>query len=171
MTQALYIQVTKDCLTGVKAMRGGANKLHRGLIAGLEVWQKHGNVAGFTDLANRIYSEDMPFANKASLAHWFVNRGLVFDPSEKVFIYEATRTTNGETLAEVERWDASKAAPEYKPFDLDKAIASLIKIADKHTSKPHDLDNLDPLKVEMLRRLVTWGTIDVRDGVALAEES
>lgn len=120
--------------------------IHVAAVSCLIHADKHGDIT----LAEKLVQAVPSLARKNALRDWFIAHGKFdYDAKAKQFKFDKASTTLVEEATVTPFWDF-KPEKEYIPFDLDKAIDTIIKRASKAIENG---DKLDLDKVEAIRKL------------------
>lgn len=91
----------------------------------------HADKCGDTTLAQRLVCAVPSLARKNALRDWFVAMGkFKYDVETKTLRHDKAKTTNLELAIATPFWEFKQEAA-YVPFDMQAAIISLVKRADK----------------------------------------
>lgn len=109
---------------------------------------KHGDIT----LANKLIDAMPKSARKNAMRDWFIAHGkFAWDEKNKNLAYAKSKSTLYDE-SQQRPFFAFTAEPEYKPFDMDAAIASLLKRAEKAIENG---DAVDTTKLTAIRKLAT----------------
>jgi len=146
-----------DITKGIKSAEGRGKSLQKdwhilacSIIAHIEAHRANGVNA---NLANALVASLPNGVRKNALLDWFCAHGAVtFNDETRKLMFDKTQGTRQLAGEATPFWEFKPEA-EYKAFDLDKAIANLLKLADKHLAKPNSEDKIDLDKVAKLKAL------------------
>ena len=120
--------------------------IHVAAVSCLVHADKHGDIT----LAEKLVQAVPSLARKNALRDWFIAHGKFnYDAKSKSFTYDKTSETLVEEATVTPFWEF-KPEVEYKPFDLDAAVQTVLKRAVKAMERG---DELPQDKLEALRKI------------------
>lgn len=135
------------------------NLVHKTGCSILRRWHADGNVGKAVRDINRLV-EAMPGASRVNALRAWVETfaGFIFNTEDKVFVYDSKRTkiaADAVKGAIAEPFWQFKPEPEYKPLDLHKALAALVKKAeDRRKAGLKDGDNIPADELAKLKAML-----------------
>lgn len=125
--------------------------IHVAAVSTLVHADKHGDVT----LAQNLVDAVPTLARKNALRDWFIAMGkFSYDTTEKTLTFNKKGTTLLDTAIATPFWEFKQEA-EYVPFDLQAAILTLVKRADKAMQNG---DKVDAAALKQLTAIAT-GTV------------
>lgn len=110
--------------------------IHIAAVSTLMHADEHGDVT----LAQRLVDAIPQSARKNALKDWFLAMGkFSYDTQNKTLIFNKQGVTMKDKAIATPFW-AFKPEPEYKPFDINAAIAQLVTRANKAVNNGDDVD-------------------------------
>lgn len=148
-------ELNKRSVALSKRSRELAKDIHTHMVDIVAHVKAHGDVTAATFLIQNIHSA----VRRQAIVNWFCAFGGMNFNKDKEGVEKFTRNKSVPAdqidlkLCEEESpWDYTPE-PELKAFDLDKAIAQLIKRAEKRLEDPTEGDKIDADKLELLKSL------------------
>lgn len=133
MTKATFkmLDGAKAIDTAIKSINTRGKSLQRDIHIAAVSCMNHADKHGDVTLAQKLVDAVPTLARKNALRDWFIAHGkFSYDATEKSLTFNKKGTTNLEAAIATPFWEFKQEA-EYVPFDLQAAILTLVKRADK----------------------------------------
>lgn len=152
MTKATFkmLDGAKAIDTAIKSINTRGKSLQRDIHVAAVSCLNHADKHGDVTLAQKLVDAVPTLARKNALRDWFIAHGkFSYDATEKVLTFNKKATTQLEQAIAVPFWEFKQEAA-YVPFDIQAAILTLVKRAEKAINNG---DNVDKKTLATLQSL------------------
>lgn len=137
--------------TAIKSISTRGKTLERDIHVAAVSSLNHAELHGDITLAQKLVDAVPTMARKNALRDWFLAHGkFSYDVENKTLTFNKKGVTLLQEAIDTPFW-AFKPEPEYTPFDINAAVAHLLKRAEKAVEKG---EKVPTQKLEALRKLV-----------------
>lgn len=137
--------------TAIKSISRRGKTLERDIHVAAVSSLNHAELHGDITLAQKLVDAIPTMARKNALKDWFLAHGkFSYDMANKALTYNKNGVTLLQEAIETPFW-VFKPEAEYKPFDINTAVAQLVHRAEKAVEKG---EKVPTQKLEALRKLV-----------------
>lgn len=152
MTKATFkmLDGAKAIDTAIKSIATRGKTLERDIHIAAVSCLNHADLHGDITLAQKLVEAVPSLARKNALKDWFLAHGkFSYDMENKALTYNKKGVTLLQEAIETPFW-VFKPEAEYKPFDINAAVAQLVQRAEKAVEKG---EKVPTDKLEALRKL------------------
>lgn len=126
--------------TAIKSINTRGKSLQRDIHVAAVSCLNHADKHGDVTLAQKLVDAVPTLARKNALRDWFIAHGkFSYDATEKVLTFNKKGTTQLEQAIAMPFWEFKQEAA-YVPFDIQAAILTLVKRAEKAVNNGDNVD-------------------------------